>query len=54
MIAAADLLETNRTPTVAQITNFFTSTPPSAHLCRCGTYTGIVAAVQKAAQLMKA
>jgi aerobic-type carbon monoxide dehydrogenase small subunit (CoxS/CutS family) len=54
MIAAADLLEKNPSPTVAQIKDAFTNTPPSAHLCRCGTYTGIVAAVQKAAQMMKA
>jgi aerobic-type carbon monoxide dehydrogenase small subunit (CoxS/CutS family) len=50
MIAAVDLLERNPTPTVDQIRTAFTSTPPSAHLCRCGTYTGIVAAVQRASK----
>ena len=54
MIAAADLLEKNPSPSVAQIKDAFTNTPPSAHLCRCGTYSGIVTAVQKASQLMKA
>ena len=52
MIAAADLLKRIPNPTVAQITDTFTSTPPSAHLCRCGTYSGIVAAVQRAAKMM--
>ena len=54
MIAAADLLERVPNPTVAQITEAFTSAPPSAHLCRCGTYSGIVAAVQRAAKTMNA
>ena len=54
MIAAADLLEKNPNPDVAQIKDAFTNAPPSAHLCRCGTYSGIVAAVQQAAQLMNA
>src|SRR5580765_8416454 len=45
MIAAVDLLDRNPNPTVAQIKDAFTNTPPSAHLCRCGTYTGIVAAI---------
>ena len=52
MIAAADLLERIPNPTVAQIRNSLTNTPPSAHLCRCGTYCGIVAAVQRAAKMM--
>jgi aerobic-type carbon monoxide dehydrogenase small subunit (CoxS/CutS family) len=50
MIAAVDLLEKNPTPSEQQIRSAFTSTPPSAHLCRCGTYTGIVAAVQRASK----
>src|SRR5260221_645299 len=54
MIAAADLLERIPNPTVTQIKESFTNTPPSAHLCRCGTYTGIAAAVQRAAKLMNA
>ncbi len=54
MIAAADLLARIPKPTVAQISDAFTNTPPSAHLCRCGTYSGIIAAVQRAATLMSA
>jgi len=54
MIAAADLLERVPNPTVAQIRDAFTNAPPSAHVCRCGTYAGIVAAVQRAASLMRA
>ena len=54
MIAAADLLERIPNPTVAQITDAFTNTPPSPHLCRCGTYCAIVAAVRRAAKRMNA
>jgi aerobic-type carbon monoxide dehydrogenase small subunit (CoxS/CutS family) len=54
MIAAADLLAKNPSPTLAQIKDAFTNTPPSAHLCRCGTYSAIIDAVQRAAQAMKA
>lgn len=52
MIAAADLLARIPRPTVAQIKDAFTNTPPSPHLCRCGTYTAIVEAVQQAAKAM--
>ena len=54
MIAAADLLERIPNPTLAQVKDAFTNTPPSPHLCRCGTYNGIATAVLKAAQMMKA
>ena len=50
MIAAVDLLQRNPAPTVAQIKDAFTNTPPSPHLCRCGTYNAIIAAVQRAAK----
>lgn len=53
MIAAAQLLSKNPNPTVAQIKDAYTNTPPSPHLCRCGTYTAIIDAVQRAAQAMK-
>jgi isoquinoline 1-oxidoreductase alpha subunit len=53
MIAAAQLLAKNPNPTVAQIKDAFTNTPPSPHLCRCGTYAAIIDAVQRAAQAMK-
>src|SRR5882672_10852271 len=54
MIAAAELLAKNPNPTVAQIKDAFTNKPPSPHLCRCGTYTAIIDAVQRAAKAMKA
>jgi isoquinoline 1-oxidoreductase alpha subunit len=53
MIAAVQLLVKNPNPTVAQIKDAFTNTPPSPHLCRCGTYAAIIDAVQRAAQAMK-
>ena len=54
MIAAVQLLAKNPDPTVAQIKDAFTNTPPSPHLCRCGTYAAIIDAVQRAAKAMKA
>ena len=51
MIKAAELLESTPSPTVAQIKTAFMS-GPSPHLCRCGTYSAIVEAVQHAATLM--
>jgi aerobic-type carbon monoxide dehydrogenase small subunit (CoxS/CutS family) len=54
MIAAVELLAKNPEPTVAQIKDAFTNQPPSPHLCRCGTYTAIIDAVQRAAKAMKA
>jgi isoquinoline 1-oxidoreductase subunit alpha len=53
MIAAAHLLARNPDPTVAQIKDFFTNTPPSPHLCRCGTYAAIIDAVRRAARAMQ-
>ncbi|HEY1424730.1 MAG TPA: (2Fe-2S)-binding protein [Candidatus Acidoferrum sp.] len=53
MIAAVQLLSKNSNPTAAQIKDAFTNTPPSPHLCRCGTYAAIIDAVQRAAQAMK-
>ena len=53
MIVAVQLLSKNPNPTVAQIKDAFTNTPPSPHLCRCGTYAAIVDAVQRAAHAMK-
>jgi aerobic-type carbon monoxide dehydrogenase small subunit (CoxS/CutS family) len=54
MIAAVQLLAKNPNPSVADIKDAFTNTPPSPHLCRCGTYAAIIDAVQRAAQAMKA
>jgi isoquinoline 1-oxidoreductase alpha subunit len=53
IIAAVQLLAKNPNPTVAEIKDAFTNTPPSPHLCRCGTYAAIIDAVQRAAQAMK-
>jgi isoquinoline 1-oxidoreductase alpha subunit len=52
MITAVELLERNPRPTVAQIREAFSTTPPSPHLCRCGTYAAIIEAVQRASQMM--
>ena len=52
MIAAVDFLAKNPHPTVTEIKQAFTETPPSPHLCRCGTYAAIIDAVQRAAKAM--
>src|SRR5271167_761589 len=52
MIKATELLESNATPTVPEIKAAFTTSGPSAHLCRCGSYTAIIEAVQRAATEM--
>jgi len=52
MIKATELLEHVASPTVAEIKAAFTTSGPSAHLCRCGSYTAIIEAVQRAAKLM--
>ncbi len=49
MIKATELLERVASPTVAEIKEAFTTSGPSAHLCRCGSYTAIIDAVQRAA-----
>jgi len=54
MIAAVVLLARNPDPSVAEIKDAFTNTPPSPHLCRCGTYPAIIDAVQRAAKAMRA
>jgi isoquinoline 1-oxidoreductase subunit alpha len=54
MIAAVELLSKNSRPTVAQIKDAFTNKSPSPHLCRCGTYSAIIDAVQRAAKAMSA
>jgi isoquinoline 1-oxidoreductase alpha subunit len=52
MIKATELLEANPRATVAQIKEAFTTSGPSAHLCRCGSYTAIIDAVQRAGAAM--
>ena len=51
MIKATELLEATPAPSVEQIKTAFMS-GPSPHLCRCGTYSAIVEAVQHASTLM--
>jgi len=51
MIKATELLERVSSPTVAEIKEAFTG-GVSPHLCRCGTYTAIIQAVQHAATRM--
>ena len=52
MIKATELLEQTTTPTLAEIRAALTTSGPSPHLCRCGSYTAIVEGVQRAAALM--
>ena len=52
MIKATELLESVAKPTLAQIKEAFTTSGPSPHLCRCGSYTAIIEAVQRAATEM--
>jgi isoquinoline 1-oxidoreductase alpha subunit len=52
MIKATELLESVASPTVAEIKAAFTTSGPSAHLCRCGSYTAIIQAVRRAATTM--
>ena len=47
IIQAADLLAKNATPTDAEIRKAM-----DGHLCRCGTYNGIVRAIKRAAKEM--
>ena len=52
MIKATELLEKNSKPSDAEIKAAFTTSGPSAHLCRCGSYLAIVEAVRLASSLM--
>ncbi len=52
MIKATELLDANPTPSVAQIKDAFTNSGPSPNLCRCGTYSAIIEAVQHASTMM--
>ena len=51
MITATQLLESTPSPNVVQIKAAFTG-GASPHLCRCGSYTAILDAVQRAATVM--
>jgi len=51
IIAAVDLLSRIPNPTRDQIKQAFSE--PDAHLCRCGTYSAIIRAVERAAAAMR-
>ena len=52
MIKATELLEKTAKPSDAEIKAAFTTSGPSAHLCRCGSYAAILEAVRLASALM--
>jgi isoquinoline 1-oxidoreductase alpha subunit len=52
MIKATELLEHTPKPSADEIKAAFTTSGPSAHLCRCGSYAAIMDGVQHAATLM--
>src|SRR5215467_16325151 len=52
MIKATELLEHTPSPSVAEIKQAFTTSGPSPHLCRCGSYSAIIDAVQLASSIM--
>lgn len=52
MIKATELLEKTAKPSDAEIKAAFTTSGPSAHLCRCGSYYAIVEAVRHASSIM--
>ncbi len=52
MIKATELLERVASPTLTEIKEAFTTSGTSPHLCRCGSYTAIIQAVQRAATRM--
>jgi isoquinoline 1-oxidoreductase alpha subunit len=52
MIKATELLEQSATPTIEEIKAAFTTSGPSPHLCRCGSYTAIIEAVRRAGMIM--
>ena len=52
MIKATELLERNNRPSVDDVKKALTTDGPSAHLCRCGSYTAILDAVLRAGAVM--
>jgi len=52
MIKVTELLEANPKPTDDEIKAALTTSGPSAHLCRCGSYAAIMDGVHHAARLM--
>ncbi len=54
MIKVTELLEKNGSPTDADIKEALTTSGPSPHLCRCGSYAAILDGAHRAAKLMAA
>lgn len=54
MIKVTELLEKNPKPTDADIKEALTTSGPSPHLCRCGSYAAILDGAHRAAKLMAA
>jgi len=52
MIKAVELLEKTPSPSDDEIKAAFTTSGPSAHLCRCGSYVAIMDAVRRASSRM--
>jgi len=52
MIKVTELLEANPKPTDDEIKAALTTSGPSPHLCRCGSYAAILDGVHHAARLM--
>lgn len=52
MIKAVELLEKTAKPSDSEIKAAFTTSGPSAHLCRCGSYGAILEAVRQASESM--
>ena len=54
MIKTTELLEQNPAPSDAEIREALTTSGPSPHLCRCGSYAAIMDGVHRAAEIMAA
>tara|TARA_R110000772_G_scaffold264719_1_gene385496 strand:+ start:284 stop:811 length:528 start_codon:yes stop_codon:yes gene_type:complete len=54
MIKATELLESNPTPSDEDISAAMTTSGPSPHLCRCGSYMAIKDGIHRASELMAA
>lgn len=52
MIKVTELLEANPSPSDADITEALTTSGPSPHLCRCGSYAAILDGARRAARMM--
>lgn len=52
MIKVTELLEQNPAPSNVEIREALTTSGPSPHLCRCGSYAAIMEGVHRAADIM--